>query len=82
MLDPWLRDIEPLEAICRDEHLRRLFLKLAVVSRSGRMESFLAQLAADGDVDEETKLKVAELGRDEPLLLAVEEYLRRTDRLH
>ena len=45
---------------------------------AGRLEPFLAQLAADSDVDDETKEKLAELGRDESLLLAVEDYLQRT----
>jgi len=82
MQDLWLRDIESFEAISQDELARRVVLKLAAISRAGRMEPFLEQLAADGDVDEETKEKLAELGRDESLLLAVEDYLQRTDRLH
>ena len=82
MQDLWLRDMESFEAISQDELARRVVLKLAAISRAGRMEPFLAQLAADRDVDEETKEKLAELGRDESLLLAVEDYLCRTDRLH
>ena len=82
MQDLWLREMESFEAISQDELARRVVLKLAAISRAGRMEPFLAQLAADGDVDEETKEKLAELGRDESLLLAVEDYLCRTDRLH
>jgi hypothetical protein len=82
MQDLWLRDIESFEAISQDELARRVVLKLAAISRAGRMEPFLAQLAADRDVDEETKEKLAQLGRDESLLLAVEDYLCRTDRLH
>ena len=82
MQDLWLREIESFEAISQDELARRVVLKLAAISRAGRMEPFLEQLAADRDVDEETKEKLAELGRDESLLLAVEDYLCRTDRLH
>jgi len=82
MQNLWLRDIESFEAISQDELARRVVLKLAAISRAGRMEPFLEQLAADGDVDQETKEKLAELGRDESLLLAVEDYLQRTDRLH
>ena len=82
MQDLWLRDIESFEAISQDELARRVVLKLAAISRAGRMEPVLAQLAAVADVDEETKEKLAELGRDETLLLAVEDYLCRTDRLH
>ena len=78
----FLRDLESLEAISQDELARRVVLKLAAIQRAGRMEPFLAQLAADTDVDDDTKQQLAELGRDEGLLLAVEDYLQRTDRLH
>jgi hypothetical protein len=82
MQDAFFRDIESLEAISQDDLARRVVLKLAALQRAGRIEPFLAQLAADSDVDEETKQKLAELGRDEGLLLAVEDYLQRTNRLH
>jgi hypothetical protein len=82
MQDVFFRDIESLEAISQDDLARRVVLKLAALQRAGRIEPFLAQLAADSDVDEETKQKLAELGRDEGLLLAVEDYLQRTNRLH
>ena len=78
----WLRDLESLEAVSQDDLARRVVLKLAALQRAGRIEPFLAQLAADSDVDDETKEKLAELGRDEELLLAVEDYLQRTNRLH
>jgi hypothetical protein len=82
MQDVWFHDLESLEAISQDELARRVVLKLAALQRAGRIEPFLAQLAADADVDDETKEKLAELGRDEGLLLAVEDYLQRTNRLH
>lgn len=82
MVDLWLDDLESLEAISQDEETRQIFLRMAALSRAGRIEPFLAQLAADDEVDEETKLKIAELGRDRTLLLTVEDYLRRTQRLH
>ena len=75
-------DIESLEAISQDELARRVVLKLAAIRRAGRMEPFLEQLAGDREVDDETKQSLAELGRDEGLLLAVEDYLQRTNRLH
>ena len=78
MVDLWPHDLESLEAISQDADTRRIFLKMAALSRAGRMEPFLAQLAADDEVDHETKLKLAELGRDQALLLTVEDYLRRT----
>jgi hypothetical protein len=82
MQDLWLREMESFEAISQDELARRVVLKLAAISRAGRIEPFLAQLAADRDIDDETKEKLTELGRDESLLLAVEDYLCRTDRFH
>jgi hypothetical protein len=82
MHDARMRDLESFEAISQDELARRVVLKLAALQRAGRIEPFLAQLAADTDVDDETKRKLAELGRDEGLLLAVEDYLQRTNRLH
>jgi hypothetical protein len=50
--------------------------KLAAASRAGRLESVLAQLATARGIDDETKASLAELGRDEGLLRAVEDYLR------
>lgn len=82
MLDPRLRDIESLEAISQDEQARAIFLKLAALSRSGRMEVFLHQLGEDEELDAETKVQITELGRDPGWLLVVEEYLLRTCRLH
>ena len=82
MQDLHMSNLESLEAISQDDLARRVVLKLAAIRRAGRLQPFLAQLAADSEVDDETKEKLAELGRDEGLLLAVEDYLRRTDRLH
>ncbi|MEX2210856.1 MAG: hypothetical protein WD689_03735 [Gaiellaceae bacterium] len=82
MLDPRLPDIESLEAISQDEEARAIFLRMAAIWRAGRMENFLDQLGADGEVDDETKLQLAELGRDESLLLVVEDYVLNTVRLH
>lgn len=82
MLDLWLQDIESLEAISQDDDTRRIFLKMAAISRAGRMGSFLETLAGDDEVDDETKSTLAELARDESFLLAVEDYLRATNRFH
>lgn len=82
MLDTWLQDLESLEAISQDDVIRRLFLKMAAMSRAGTMGSFLVQLQADEDVDDDTKASIAELAEDEAFLLAVEEYLTRTHRVH
>jgi len=82
MDDLLLPDLESLEAISQDEETRTIFLRMAALSRAGRIEPFLAQLAADEEVDEETKVKLAEICRDRSLLFTVEDYLCRTQRLH
>jgi glycogen debranching enzyme len=82
MLQPWLQDLESLEAITRSDDARKIFLKMAALSRSGRMPSFLAEIEHDQELDEATKGHLVELARDRSFLVAVEEYLRRTERLH
>ena len=78
----WLTDIESLEAISQDESTRRLFLRMANLSQSGRLQPFLRELAADGDLDPATKLSVAELAQDASFLHAVEDYVHRTRAHH
>ena len=55
---------------------------MAALSRDGHMGSFLTELAQDEDLDDETKGTLRELAEDNTFLLAVEDYLQRTDRLH
>ena len=82
MLGLWLNDMESLEAISQDDEARRIFLRMAAMSRDGRMNSFLTELANDEDLDDETKGTMKELAEDDAFLLAVEDYLSRTDVLH
>ena len=82
MLGIWLQDLESLEAISQDDDAKRIFLRMAEMSQSGQMTSFLTELAKDDDLDEETKGTLAELARDDTFLLAVEDYLQKTQRLH
>src|SRR5438552_2201937 len=82
MRGPWLQDLESLEAISQDADARRIFLRMAAMSHAGRMPSFLAQVAGDSDLDDDTKGHLAELAQDESFLCAVEEYLQRTRRIH
>ena len=82
MVGEWLQDLESLEAISRNDSTRRIFLRMAAVHQSGRMDEFLQSLAHDDDVDEQTKHTLAELARDEEFLLAVEEYCHRTATQH
>lgn len=82
MLGLWQQDIEWLETISQDEDARALFLRMAALSQDGRLEPFLVELDADGELDEQTKGTVAELARDTAFLLAVADYLRETTVLH
>jgi hypothetical protein len=78
----WLQDIESLEAISQDEDTRNLFLRMAYMSQNGRLQPFLHELEHDRDLDDETKVTLAELARDESFLHAVEDYVHRTRALH
>jgi hypothetical protein len=78
----WLQELESLEAISQDADTRRIFLKMAAMSHDGRLPSFLDQLAHDRELDDVTKGQLTELASDRSFLLAVEEYLRRTQRFH
>jgi hypothetical protein len=82
MLHSWLQDLESFEAISQDDDAKRIFLRMAAMSRQGQMGSFLTELADDEDLDDETKGTLSELARDSSFLLAVEDYLHRTQRLH
>jgi hypothetical protein len=82
MLGLWLNDMESLEAISQDDEARRIFLRMAALSRDGQMNNFLTELARDEDLDDETKGTLKELAEDGTFLLAVEDYLQRTTVLH
>ncbi len=82
MLGPWLQDLESFEAISQDDTSRRLFLRMAAMSREGTLRSFMHELADDPEVDEQTKGTLSEIARDHAFLLAVEDYLQSTHRLH
>ena len=82
MLGEWLHDLESLEAISQDADAKKIFLRMAAMSQTGQMGSFLTELAEDNDLDDETKGTLRELANDNSFLLAVEEYLQRTQRLH
>jgi hypothetical protein len=82
MLGTWLHDLEGLEAISQDDDAKRIFLRMAAMSRQGQMGTFLTELADDDELDDETKGTLTELARDSTFLLAFEDYLHRTRRLH
>jgi hypothetical protein len=80
--DVWLQDIESLEAISQDEETRKLFLRMAHMSQNGRLQPFLRELEHDRELDDETKVTLAEIASDESFLHAVEDYVHRTRALH
>jgi hypothetical protein len=82
MLGLWLHDFESLEAISQDADAKKIFLRMAALSQTGQMGSFLSELADDDELDDETKGTLQELAKDNTFLLAVEDYLHRTHRLH
>ena len=82
MLALWLDDLESLEAISQNADARRIFLRMAALSQSGRTPSLVAEIADDRELDETTKVRLTELAQDHTFLLAVEEYLVRTHRVH
>ncbi|MFL5918166.1 MAG: hypothetical protein ACJ74X_05510 [Gaiellaceae bacterium] len=77
-----MHEMESLEAISQDDEARQIFLRMAALSRDGQMGSFLTELARDEDLDDETKGTLRELAEDNTFLLAVEDYLERTQQLH
>ena len=82
MLGLWLQDLESLEAISQDDDTRAIFLRMAAMSQSGGLSSFLSEVAHDEDLDDDTKGTITELASDRSFLLAVEDYLQRTQRFH
>jgi hypothetical protein len=81
-MGPWLVDIESFEQVSQDETSRRLVLRLAQLSREGRLVPFVTQVADDPEFDADTRDAIAELACDEAFLLAVEDYLVRTGVVH
>jgi hypothetical protein len=82
MLELCEQDMEWLEAISQDECARALFLRMAALSQSGRIEPFLMQLQDDGELDDQTKGTASELAREEEFLLTVADYLRKAPSLN
>jgi hypothetical protein len=78
----WLQDIESLEAISQDEETRNLFLRMAQMSQTGRLQPFLRELEDDRELDDETKVTLAEIACDSSFLHALEDYVHRTRALH
>ena len=82
MLVTWLQDLESLEAISQDDKTRDLFLRMAWLSQEDRLQPFLSELQQDDDLDDSTKGMVTELAEDKTFLLAVEDYVQKTQIVH
>ena len=82
MVDLWLHDIESLEAVTQDEHTRRICLRMAAMSQAGTLQPFIETLHGDKGLDDTTKGTIAEIADDTNFLLAVEDYVRRTQLVH
>ena len=82
MYDEWLDDLESLEAISQDAEARTIFSRMAEMSQEGRLGTFLVELAGTPELDDFTKGTLSEIAKDEAFLLAVDDYLHRTQVLH
>jgi len=82
MLATWLQDLESLEAISQDDLTRDLFLKMASLSQKDRLQPFLFELQHDEELDDSTKGMLTELAEDPTFLLAVEDYVQKTQIIH
>jgi hypothetical protein len=82
MLRTWLQDLESLEAISQDDTTRDLFLRMAWLSREDRLQPFLFELQHDDDLDDSTKGMLTEIAEDPDFLLAVEDYVEKTQIVH
>jgi hypothetical protein len=82
MLPSWHQDLESLEAISQDDVTKDLVLRMAALEQAGKLGPFLFELAADEELDDMTKGNLVEIAQDPNFLLAVEDYLQRTEIFH
>ena len=82
MLPTWHQDLESFEAINQDDVTRDLVLRMSALSQAGKLGPFLFELAHDAELDDLTKGTLVEIANDESFLLAVEDYLVRTEIVH
>ncbi|MGB2874962.1 MAG: hypothetical protein WBB76_05725 [Gaiellaceae bacterium] len=61
---------------------RDLILRMSALSQAGSLGPFLFELARDDELDDMTKGTLAEIAEDPAFLLAVEDYLQRTEIFH
>jgi hypothetical protein len=82
MLVTWHQDLESLEAITQDEVTKDLFLKMAWLTQQDSLQPFLFELQHDQDLDDSTKGMLTEIAEDRTFLLAVEDYVQKTQISH
>ena len=82
MLATWLQDLESLEAISQDDVTRDLFLRMAWLTQEDRLQPFLFELQRDDELDDSTKGMLTEIAEDPTFLLAVEDYVQKTQIVH
>jgi hypothetical protein len=82
MLQTWNDNLESFEAINQDDVTRSLVLRMSALCQAGKLGPFLFELAQDVELDEMTKGTLAEIAEDPNFLLAVEDYLHRTEIVH
>jgi hypothetical protein len=82
MLQTWNDNLESFEAINQDDVTRGLVLRMSALCQAGKLGPFLFELAHDAELDEMTKGTLAEIAEDPNFLLAVEDYLHRTEIFH
>jgi hypothetical protein len=82
MLEQLRDNLESFEAISQDDLTRDLLLRISALSQAGKLAPFLFELTHDAELDELTKGTLVEIANDESFLLAVEDYLVRTEIVH
>ncbi|MFL5919829.1 MAG: hypothetical protein ACJ75Q_08255 [Gaiellaceae bacterium] len=82
MLHTLHENLESFEAINQDDVTRDLVLRMSALSQAGKLGPFLFELAQDAELDDLTKGTLAEIANDASFLLAVEDYLVRTEIVH
>ena len=82
MLQALHDNLESFEAINQDDVTRTLVLRMSALSQAGKLGPFLFELAHDAELDDLTKGTLVEIATDPSFLLAVEDYLHRTEIFH
>lgn len=82
MLQTLHENLESFEAINQDDVTRTLVLRMSALSQAGKLGPFLVELAHDSELDDLTKGSLVEIATDPSFLLAVEDYLHRTEIVH